>query len=98
MPTHVVTVVDANLDPARVADLISGFREMIAGPTPDGLLHSELLRGQAGAWRIQTTWRDMDALLAVRRAGGGPAAVELLDRLGAEHTHTWFVVEATFQA
>jgi hypothetical protein len=59
------------------------------------LQRSELLRGQEGAWRIQTTWRDVEALMAVRQRGKPPAAMALLDSLGAEHSHTWFTVEVS---
>jgi hypothetical protein len=71
---------------------------MIAGDRPDGLIRSELLRGQDGAWRIQTTWRDLDAIRALRMSGRPPAALELLDRLGAEHTHAAFTVEEALGA
>jgi len=69
---------------------------MMEAPKPDGLLRSELLRGQAGLWRIQTTWRDRDAIIALRQSGKPPAALELLDRLGAEHSHGVFAVEESF--
>lgn len=68
------------------------------GPKPDGLLRSELLRGQAGAWRIQTTWRDRDAPVAVRESGKPPAALVLLDQLGVEHSHAVFMVEQSYSA
>jgi hypothetical protein len=97
IPARVVTAVDATVDPSREAELIAGFQSMIDEPTPDGLLRSELLRGQDGAWRIQTTWRDFDSLMALRRRGARHAAVELLDRVEAEHTHAWFTVEKAFE-
>jgi len=49
---------------------------------PDGLLRTELLRGQNGRWRIQTAWRDGAALDAMRAASEAPAALRL----------TWSVV------
>ncbi len=96
MSAEVVTAVDATVDPEREQDLLHGYRQMNAGPKPDGFLHSELLRGQGGLWRIQTTWRDRDALMALRRSGKPPAALELLDRLGAEHSHGVFAVEERY--
>lgn len=90
---RVVTAVDARVDPKREDDLLEGFRQLNEGQKPDGLLRSELLRGQGGAWRIQTTWRDRDALMAVRNSGKSPGALELLDRLGAEHSHAVFSIE-----
>ena len=93
---EVVTIVDAIVDPAREADLLDGYRQMNAQPKPDALLRSELLRGQEGAWRIQTTWRDMDALVAARKSGLRPAALELIERIGAEHTHAWYTMEQSY--
>jgi hypothetical protein len=94
----VVTAIDITVDPAREADLLDGYRQMVAGPRPEGLVSSELLRGQEGAWRIQTTWRDLDTLRAARTSGARPAAADLLDRIGIDHTHTWFVVEDALDA
>ena len=95
---EVVTVVDASVDPAREQDLRDGYRQMMEAPKPDGLLRTELLRGQGGAWRIQTTWRDREVLLAQRSSGRPPAALELLDRVGAQHSHAVFTIEDGFSA
>ena len=89
----IVTVVDAVVPADREAELIQGFRRMAAGSTPDGLVRTELLRGQEGRWRIQTTWRDREAVIALRARGEGPAAMRLLDAVGATHTHTVYTVE-----
>jgi hypothetical protein len=91
-----ITTVDAQIQSGREQDLVDGFKKMIQGPRPDGLLRSELLRGQDGAWRIQSTWRDVDALRAMRASGEPPAALALLESIGAEHSHAWFIVEEGF--
>ncbi|MEA2715854.1 MAG: hypothetical protein QOI99_171 [Actinomycetota bacterium] len=96
MGAEVVTAVDATVDPEREQDLLDGYRQMISAPKPDGLVRSELLRGQGGRWRIQTTWRNREALVALRTSGHPPAALELLDRVGAEHSHGVFTVEESF--
>ena len=93
MKGAVVTAVDAVVPADREAELIEGFRLMAAGDSPEGLLRTELLRGQEGRWRIQTTWRDRAAVIALRARGEGPAAMRLLDSVGATHTHTVFTVE-----
>lgn len=93
MGPRVVTSVDATVAPEREDELLEGFRALNDGPAPDGLLRSELLRRLDGGWRIQTTWRDREALLALRQRGEPPAMLALLDRLGAEHTHAVFTVE-----
>jgi quinol monooxygenase YgiN len=98
MATRVVTVIDANIASDREQMLLDGFRQIIEGTKPPGLLGSELLRGQNGEWRIQTAWRDREALLAVRGSGEPPAALALLDRLGAEHAHAVFTVELSHDA
>ena len=97
MSDRVVTAVDAMVDPAREADLVDGYRQLSQGDKPDGLVRSELLRGQDGAWRIQSTWRDFDSLMAVRESGKPPAAAELLDKIGAKHSHAWFTIEQSFE-
>jgi hypothetical protein len=35
----------------------------------------------------------MEALMAVRKSGTPPAALELLNSIGAQHSHAWFTVE-----
>lgn len=97
MNKRVVTAVDAQVDPGQEAVLLDGYRRLTRDHQPDALLRTELLRGQAGAWRVQTTWESLEALQAVRAAGTPPAAVALLDSLGIPHSHGWFVVEADFE-
>ena len=92
MSAAIVTAVDAVVPADREAELIEGFRRMTTAQSPDGLIRSELLRGQEGHWRIQTTWRDREAVIALRASGEGPAAMRLLDSVGASHTHTVFTV------
>jgi len=79
---RVITAIDAHVDPEREADLLNGYREMFNEQQPDGMIGSMLLRGQGGAWRIQTTWRDFEAQMTVRASGRPPAALELLDPPG----------------
>ena len=98
MGAEIVTVIDATVDPAQEQDLVDGYRQLKEAPMPDGLLRSELLRGQGGHWRIQTTWRDRDSLIAIRKSGTPPAALELLDRVGVEHSHGVFEVAESYDA
>jgi hypothetical protein len=98
MSTPIVTATDATVAADREDDLLEGYRAMLEADQPDGMLRSELLRGPNGSWRIQTTWRDMVALQAVRASGKPPAALALLDSLGAEPSHSWFIVEDGFTA
>ena len=93
----IVTAVDAVVPAAREAELIEGFRRVTAASRPDGLIRSELLRGPEGHWRIQTTWRDREAVIALRASGEPPAASRLLDSVGATHTHDVFTVEESHQ-
>ncbi len=98
MSGEVVTAIDAKVDQNREQELFQGYRQLKEAPRPDGLLHSELLHGQGGMWRVQTTWRDRESLMAIRKGGNPPAALELLDRLGAEHSHGVFTVEESYLA
>ncbi|MEU9715284.1 hypothetical protein [Streptomyces sp. NPDC047976] len=84
MTGHVLSEVSAVVAPEREADLVAGYRDLVARPLPDGLLRTELLSGQDGHWRIQTLWRDRAALDAVRAAPGGAPAPQLFREVGAE--------------
>jgi hypothetical protein len=87
MDEQILTSVSAQVDPNRDGELVEGFRALVGGALPDGLVRAELLRGQDGTWRIQSLWRDRAALMAAREAGQRPAALVLFDRVGAEHAH-----------
>jgi len=93
----VVTATDAKIDSAREAELVAGFRAINDSEVPDGVVRTELLRGQNDLWRIQTTWRDLDSVRAVRASGKPPAMQNLLESLGAEATHDFFVIEASYE-
>jgi hypothetical protein len=92
----IVTSVDATVDEDMVDALREGYRELSTRSRPAGLISTQLLRGQNDNWRIQTTWRDRASLLELRKSGEPPAALELLDRVGATHTHAVFVVEQCY--
>jgi len=94
MSQHVVTEVSATVAPDREDDLVAGFRQLLRSSTPDGLLRTELLRGQEGHWRIQTLWRDRASLDAMRAASEPPAAPTLFRRVGAEPSLTVLDVAA----
>jgi hypothetical protein len=96
MGKAVVTAIDVKVDPSREAELLDGFRQLSEGGWPDALVRTELLRGRDGTWRVQSTWRDLEAVIAMRQSGARPAALDLLDRLGLEHSHGVFTVEQAY--
>lgn len=82
---RVVSEVSAVVRPERADEFLAGFREILARPRPDGLLRTELLRGSDGHWRIQTLWRDLDALAATRITPEPPrTAPQVFRSVGAE--------------
>ena len=90
---HVLTEVRASVDPSQHGALLAAFEALLDEPRPDGLLRTELL--QAGdEWRIQTLWRDHDALAAMRTAPEEPAAPRLFRSVGAEPHLTIYEVKA----
>ncbi len=95
---RVLTEVSARVTPEREADLQAGFERLLAGPLPDGLLRTELLRGPGGQWRIQTLWRDHEALDAMRASTEPPAAPRLFREVDAEPTLTILEVAASLAA
>jgi hypothetical protein len=92
MDEQILTSVSAKVDPRRHGELLDGFSALMDGTLPDGLVRTELLRGQDETWRIQSLWRDRAALVAARDAGERPAALVLFERVGADHTHEVFTV------
>lgn len=78
----VLTEVRASVDPSHHEALVAGFEALLAQPRPDGLLRTELLHAD-GAWRIQSLWRDRDALAAMRSGTEEPAAPRLFRSVGA---------------
>jgi hypothetical protein len=84
MSGPVLTEVSAVVAIEREGSLLAGFRDLLVQPMPDGLLRTELLRGQDGHWRIQTLWRDRAALDAMRAGPQPPAAPQLFRRVGAD--------------
>jgi hypothetical protein len=93
MAAQILTEVSATVDANREIELVEGFREITAGGIPDGLVRTELLRGQDGQWRIQTLWRDREALDAMRARPEPPAAPRLFSNVGAEPTLQVYEVE-----
>lgn len=98
MPGHILTQVTATVDAGREADLLTGFQDLLSTDLPDGLLRTELLRGQGGQWRIDSLWRDRAALDAMRAGDDPPAAPRLFESVGAEPSLQVFEIEAEHSA
>lgn len=90
---HVLTEVRAVVDPSRSDALTAGFEALLREPPPDGLLRTELLHAD-GEWRIQTLWRDREALAAMRASSEEPAAPKLFASVGARPELTILEVRA----
>ncbi|MFE0583079.1 MULTISPECIES: hypothetical protein [unclassified Streptomyces] len=98
MTGPILTEVSAVVPAGREADLVTAYRELVARPLPDGLIRTELLSGPDGRWRIQTLWRDLAALDAMRAAPEGPAAPRLFRDVGAEPELGLFDVRVRYTA
>jgi quinol monooxygenase YgiN len=94
MPSGILTEVSAVVASDRVSDLLERFHRLLEQTMPDGLLRTELLRGDEDTWRIQSLWRDRAALDAMRAASEPPAAPQLFRDVGAEPTLRILTVEA----
>ena len=84
MNPRILTVVSATVDPHRESELLAGFHSLVGAPVPDGLLRTQLLRGDGGHWRIQSLWKDRDALDRMRAGSEPPAAPRLFRSVGAD--------------
>lgn len=92
MSRQILTEVSATVDADHEPELVASFHELAAGPLPNGLLRTELLRGQS-QWRIQTLWRDRAALDAMRAGSETPAAPRLFRNVGAEPSLQVYEIE-----
>lgn len=92
MTRQVLSEVSAMVAEDREAELAAMYRELTSGPLPNGLIRTELLREAGGRWRVQSLWRDVAALEAVRTGRDRPAAPDLFRRVGAEPTLSVFEV------
>ncbi|MDH6125531.1 antibiotic biosynthesis monooxygenase [Kitasatospora sp. GP82] len=95
MSGRVLSEVSAVVAAEREADLVDSYRELVAGPLPEGLIRTELLRGPGGRWRVQSLWRDRESLEAVRANPKLAAAPRLFAYVGAEPELTVFQVTVT---
>jgi quinol monooxygenase YgiN len=94
---QVLTEVRATVDPSRHEALVAGFEALLAESRPEGLLRTELLHVD-GEWRIQTLWRDREALAAMRSSTAEPAAPKLFRSVGARPELTILEVRASTEA
>jgi hypothetical protein len=86
MTGRILTAVGARVDAVRADQLVEGFARLVDGPTPVGLLRSELLRGPDEHWVVQRLWRDREALDVMRAAADMPAAPQLFIDVGVQPT------------
>ena len=98
MSRPVLTEVSATVEAGREAELVESFRAVGGGPLPPGLLRTELVRGPEGRWRIQTLWRDREALEAMRATTSTPVALRLFRQVGVEPDLVVLEVEAAHVA
>lgn len=80
----VLTMVAGNVPDDRLDDLVAGYQALLAGPFPDGLLETSLLRGDGHEWMVATLWRDREAIAAMRASGEPPAALRLFTEVGGQ--------------
>ena len=92
----IMTVLEAQVDPARHNDLLNAYHEAARDPKPAGLVRSTLLQasGDPSVWRIETLWESREALLAMRSAGGTPRGILIFRAAGAEPAVSMFTVAA----
>jgi heme-degrading monooxygenase HmoA len=92
-----VTIVQADVDPAREAELRSVWAETTAAAVPPGLIESSLLRTESGTWQIVTVWESREAVMAMRSAGR-PAAIVMFESVGAKPVVSLWDVEGRLSA
>ena len=92
MASMVVTMVEGQVDPDRVEDLLAAFS---AGSDhlPPAIVESFLLRAEgADTWRIVTVWRSREELDSYRASVETPGSFAMFRAVGVEPTLTVFEV------
>lgn len=96
---RVLSEVSATVSADREGEFLAGFEELVSLPRPDGLLRTELLRGPDGEWRVQTLWRDLEALAATRVTPEPPCtAPQVFHSVGAKPMLEILEVESAYDS
>ena len=94
----IITALEALVPEERAAALEAAYEELGRRALPDGLVRSHLVRSvnSPGLWRLETTWRDRQALEAMR-GQGTPAGLILFRSVGVEPSLGIFEVVGTIK-
>ncbi len=96
--SQVITSVTAVVPAGQEEVFLAGYRALLAQDKPEGLLRSELLRGEGGRWLLQTLWRDRAAIIASRSPGAPAPALALFEQIGAQPAHELLHVQERYDA
>ncbi|MER8182135.1 antibiotic biosynthesis monooxygenase [Kitasatospora sp. NPDC094015] len=94
MSERVLSEVSGRIAADREGGFVASYRALVTGELPEGLLRTELLRGPDRHWRVQSLWRDMAALEAVRADPRMAAAPRLFREAGTEPDLAVFLLTA----
>jgi len=84
----VITVLEATVEPARVADLEQAYRDAKADLPPE-IVETFLSRNayESSAFQIFTVWRSRQALESLRASGAKPKGNLIFQAAGATPKH-----------
>ncbi len=92
----VITVLEAMVEPARVADLEQAYRDAMAA-LPSEIVETFLVSNpyESGTYQIITVWESREALLALRASGVKPIGTIIFQAAGATPKHVVLDVMAS---
>lgn len=84
----VITVIEAVVEPGRVADLEQAYRDAMAA-LPSEIVETFLVRNPyaSDTYQIITVWESREALLALRASGVTPSGTVIFQAAGATPKH-----------
>lgn len=89
MKQIVVTMVEGEVDPARVPDLLKAFPASSADELPEFILGTMLVReSTSNRWRVVTSWRSMGDLEEYVNSVETPGAKAAFQAAGVEPSVT----------
>ncbi len=92
-PSMVMSVLEARVPAERLSDVESVFRAGMSSLPPE-IVESYLVRDvkDPSLFRLNTVWRSMEALQAMRQSGVKPKGVQMFEAVGATPSLSAFEV------
>ncbi len=86
MDSKILTIVQAEVEPARWEGLMSEFEHVDKNDVPSGVLNAYLVQDnkEKALWRIVTIWESLEAITEYRKSIETPIWLQIFQNAGAK--------------